>query len=59
MSRAGRELLMRAEGGLPNLAVISSVAPFIGLFGAVWGIMTSFAIVTTPNSKEKTSGAKP
>jgi biopolymer transport protein ExbB/TolQ len=43
MSGAGRELLMRAEGGLPNLAIISSVAPFIGLFGTVWGIMTSFA----------------
>ncbi len=43
MSRAGRELLTNAEGGLPNLAVISSVAPFIGLFGTVWGIMTSFA----------------
>ncbi|MGD0642892.1 MAG: MotA/TolQ/ExbB proton channel family protein [Roseiarcus sp.] len=43
MSRAGRDLLMRAEGGLPNLAVISSVAPFVGLFGTVWGIMTSFA----------------
>jgi biopolymer transport protein ExbB/TolQ len=43
MRRAGRELLMRAEGGLPNLAVISSVAPFVGLFGTVWGIMTSFA----------------
>ena len=43
MSRAARELLMGAEGGLPNLAVISSVAPFVGLFGTVWGIMTSFA----------------
>jgi len=43
MRRAARELLMRAEGGLPNLAVISSVAPFVGLFGTVWGIMTSFA----------------
>ncbi len=43
MSRAGREMLMRAQGGLPNLAVISSVAPFVGLFGTVWGIMTSFA----------------
>jgi biopolymer transport protein ExbB/TolQ len=43
MTRAGRELLMRAEGGLPNLAVIASVAPFIGLFGTVWGIMTSFS----------------
>jgi biopolymer transport protein ExbB/TolQ len=43
MSRAGQKLLRRAQGGLPNLAVIASVAPFIGLFGTVWGIMTSFA----------------
>jgi len=43
MTRAARNLLMRAEAGLPNLAVISSVSPFIGLFGTVWGIMTSFA----------------
>jgi len=43
MSRTAREFLTRAEGGLPNLAVISSVAPFVGLFGTVWGIMTSFA----------------
>lgn len=43
MARAAREVLICAEGGLPNLAVIASVAPFIGLFGTVWGIMTSFA----------------
>jgi len=43
MSRTAREFLSREEGGLPNLAVISSTAPFIGLFGTVWGIMTSFA----------------
>ena len=43
MTRAGREFLTEAQGGLPNLAVISSVAPFVGLFGTVWGIMTSFA----------------
>ncbi len=43
MNRRGRELLTRVEGGLPNLAIISSVAPFVGLFGTVWGIMTSFA----------------
>ena len=43
MSRTAREFLSGAEGGLPNLAVISSVAPFVGLFGTVWGIMTSFA----------------
>jgi biopolymer transport protein ExbB/TolQ len=43
MTRAARKLLLQAESGLPSLAVISSVAPFIGLFGTVWGIMTSFA----------------
>jgi biopolymer transport protein ExbB len=45
MSRAAQSLLAEAEGGLPNLAVISSVAPFIGLFGTVWGIMVSFAAI--------------
>jgi len=45
MSRAAREFLTTEEGGLPNLAIISSTAPFIGLFGTVWGIMTSFASI--------------
>jgi biopolymer transport protein ExbB/TolQ len=43
MTRAARDLVLKAEGGLPNLAIVSSVAPFVGLFGTVWGIMTSFA----------------
>eukprot|EP01037_Dinobryon_pediforme_P022455 gene22455-23622_t len=42
MSREARAMIARLEGGLPNLAVIASVAPFVGLFGTVWGIMTSF-----------------
>jgi biopolymer transport protein ExbB/TolQ len=42
MTRAGLEILAKAEGGLANLAVIASVAPFVGLFGTVWGIMASF-----------------
>jgi biopolymer transport protein ExbB/TolQ len=46
MARAARELLTRSEGGLPNLAVIASVAPFVGLFGTVWGIMASFAAIS-------------
>ena len=37
--------LRRLEGGLPFLATISSAAPFFGLFGTVWGIMTSFASI--------------
>lgn len=43
MRRTARRLLAAAQGGLPNLAVIASVAPFVGLFGTVWGIMTAFA----------------
>ncbi|MER2604308.1 MAG: MotA/TolQ/ExbB proton channel family protein [Siculibacillus sp.] len=43
MSRAARAVLARAEGRLPDLAVIASVAPFVGLFGTVWGIMVAFA----------------
>lgn len=43
MTRAARDLILKAEAGLPNLAIVSSVAPFVGLFGTVWGIMTSFA----------------
>ncbi len=30
------------ENGLPMLATIGSVAPYVGLFGTVWGIMNSF-----------------
>lgn len=43
MGRAARKALVETEAGLPNLAIVSSVSPFIGLFGTVWGIMTSFA----------------
>ena len=42
MRRQAQAQIERAQGGLANLAVIASVAPFIGLFGTVWGIMTSF-----------------
>ncbi|MEN0653252.1 MULTISPECIES: protein TolQ [Hyphobacterium] len=34
--------LNRMEGGLGLLATISSAAPFVGLFGTVWGIMNAF-----------------
>jgi len=34
-----REIHLRLEGGLTLLATIGNAAPFIGLFGTVWGIM--------------------
>jgi len=49
MSREGRMLMGRLEGGLPNLAVIASVAPFVGLFGTVWGIMVAFTAIAESN----------
>jgi biopolymer transport protein TolQ len=36
------EELDHLEQGLPFLATTASVAPFVGLFGTVWGIMQSF-----------------
>jgi biopolymer transport protein TolQ len=35
--------LRAAEPGLPFLASVGAVAPFVGLFGTVWGIMNSFS----------------
>lgn len=37
--------LQRTESGLPFLATVGSAAPFIGLFGTVWGIMNSFTSI--------------
>ena len=37
------------ETGLGFLATTSSAAPFIGLFGTVWGIMNSFSSIAASN----------
>jgi biopolymer transport protein TolQ len=42
MVRARTQEVTRLERGLTFLATTSSTAPFIGLFGTVWGIMTAF-----------------
>lgn len=42
MQRAAQQYVESCQRGTANLAIIASVAPFIGLFGTVWGIMTSF-----------------
>ena len=42
MQAATARELARAERGLAVLATIGSSAPFIGLFGTVWGIMNAF-----------------
>lgn len=37
----------RLEGQVGYLATIGSSAPFVGLFGTVWGIMNSFTAIAT------------
>jgi biopolymer transport protein ExbB/TolQ len=45
MRGAMRRELKGIEKGLPFLATLGSAAPFIGLFGTVWGIMNSFTAI--------------
>jgi len=40
----GREM-ERLERFMAYLATVGSVAPFVGLFGTVWGIMNSFQAI--------------
>jgi biopolymer transport protein ExbB/TolQ len=45
MKGAIKRKLKSVEQGLPFLATLGSAAPFIGLFGTVWGIMHSFTAI--------------
>lgn len=45
----GREV-NRLERGMTLLASVGSTAPFIGLFGTVWGIMNSFSSIAATNN---------
>ncbi|MGE0118956.1 MAG: MotA/TolQ/ExbB proton channel family protein [Dongiaceae bacterium] len=42
--------LRTIEPGLPFLATVGSTAPFIGLFGTVWGIMNSFTAIAASHN---------
>ena len=45
----GREMNV-LEKGMTFLATVGSTAPFIGLFGTVWGIMNSFSAIASSNN---------
>lgn len=40
----------KLESGMTFLASVGSTAPFIGLFGTVWGIMNSFSAIAASNN---------
>ena len=50
MRRAMTQELMRLEHRLTFLGTTAATAPFIGLFGTVWGIMTAFRGLSTAHS---------
>ncbi len=45
MRRAARIELNRLQPRIRFLATVGSTAPFVGLFGTVWGIMNSFSAI--------------
>lgn len=49
MRAAMAEGLRPLERGLSFLATVGSAAPFVGLFGTVWGIMNSFQAIAGSN----------
>lgn len=42
IKKATEDEIMQMESGVPFLATTGSAAPFIGLFGTVWGILNAF-----------------
>ncbi len=50
LQRAAAAQLTQLEKRMTFLATTASVAPFIGLFGTVWGVMTSFAGLANANT---------
>jgi biopolymer transport protein TolQ len=48
--RAASVEVAKLERRLPMLATTASITPFIGLFGTVWGIMTSFQRIASVGS---------
>src|SRR6478609_9142656 len=49
IERAKKRELANLSRGLPVLATISSSAPFVGLFGTVFGIITAFQHMADPS----------
>ena len=51
------DFTIRAQGGLSVLASVASTAPFVGLFGTVWGIMNAFGAIAEAGNTNLTTVA--
>lgn len=50
MEREAKAQILRLEARLPLLATVGSIAPFVGLFGTVLGIIRAFRDLATANA---------
>jgi biopolymer transport protein TolQ len=57
LMRASRMEAARLSRFIPFLATTAGATPFIGLFGTVWGIMSSFASIASSSSTSITAVA--
>ncbi len=59
MRRASLAEATHLEAGTPYLATIGATAPFVGLFGTVWGIMKAFHDIYLMGSANLATVSKP
>lgn len=59
LARAEFEEAVKLERGITFLATTASAAPFIGLFGTVWGIMNAFHGLSAPGSSTTIQAVAP
>ncbi|NDC36684.1 MAG: protein TolQ [Proteobacteria bacterium] len=59
LRRAEQEEAAKLERGLTFLATVASAAPFIGLFGTVWGIMNAFQGLGAPGAASTLQAVAP
>ncbi len=59
LARARVSELTKMENLLPFLATTGSAAPFIGLFGTVWGIMDAFLSIAEQGTAELSEVSQP
>ena len=59
LKRATNAELAQLEESLPFLATTAAAAPFVGLFGTVWGIMGAFHDITVAGNASLATVARP
>ncbi len=59
MRRTSLAEITHLEAGAPYLATVGSTAPFVGLFGTVWGIMKAFHDIALMGSANLATVSKP